>query len=176
MSAQAEAADPGKDVARAATALPVIEGALALIVIAFIGQVWPHIPPERTLTAFVLVYACGAHFIFSFLVSVPGMVICRRAGNLAWRIAVLVGLFGYAFWSLNEQHRALANLMLDQPWRIPLPLVPELSTLLSYVLGGDSNSLFAAPLVLGWVMMGVAGAVLSAVFAILPKKAGAAKS
>lgn len=163
---------PGRDVSRAAGVLPIIEGALAALVITFIAQVWHAIPPEHGKDAFVLIYASGAHFIFSFLLVAPGIVICRQVNSLAINVAFLVGLFAYLFWSLNEQHSALANLLITPAWQIPLPLAPELSSLLRMVLGGEANSLFIGPLVLGWVALGVTATILAPLLSITSKKKG----
>jgi hypothetical protein len=149
-------------VLQAATAMPVIEGALAFIVIGFVGQAWDSIPAELGRQAFVLVYASGAHFLFSFLFAVPAMVICRHNDRRQFAIdfGLLAGLFAYVFWSLNEQHRELANLLIDPPWQIPLPLGNELSSLLQAISGGPDYRLFLSPLIFAWIVAAIVGAVL----------------
>lgn len=136
-------------VARAASVMPVIEGALAFIVISFVGVTWPSIPHDKAHDAFTLVYASGAHFLFSFLLVTPMMLIATSTRSAGLHIGMVLGLFAYVFWSLNEQHRALSNLFLPGPWALPLPGCEAISAAMRAVTGSSEVALYFSPFLLG---------------------------
>lgn len=145
---------------RAAAAMPVIEGALAFIVISFVATVWPSIPPDRGRDAFIVVYASGAHFIFSYLLAAPMFALAGRLKSPSSGAAMTIGLASYVFWSLILQHRGLANLLLDSPWSIPLPFADSICVAMERVLG-EQLAFFFGPLIFSYVVLTLALALLS---------------
>jgi hypothetical protein len=165
-----------ESLSHAARIIPVVEGAIATIVIVFVAQVWHAVPPAKGHDAFVLIYASGAHFLFSFLFIVPGLLVSSRTRSVPLDTGLFAGLFAYVFWSLNEQHRELADLLIEPSWRIPLPMGEELSHLLETMSGGPDFRLFLSPLVLAWLVALLVAAVVGLVRIFLPKAKSSAES
>jgi hypothetical protein len=147
-----------------ASTMPVVQGALALIVISFIGQVWPNIPPTNHQDAFLLIFASGAHFIFSFFIVAPAALLFSRRGSMASHFGFTVGIFFYTFWSLIVQQRALANLLLTDKWNIPLPFGDGFADLWAVALGSETTALYFSPLLSAYL---VAIAVTIVLFPLL---------
>jgi len=139
--------------------MPVIEGALAFIVISFVATVWESIPADRRHDAFVVVYASGAHFIFSFVLAGPTFALANRLQSAAAGAAMTFGLVAYVFWSLILQHRGLANLLLDRPWSIPMPFADQVSASLAGLLG-EHFAFYLGPVIFGYAILAVAMVVL----------------
>ncbi len=155
--------DGSSTLSYAATTLPVVQGALALIVITFLGQVWPNIDPSKRLAAFELVYACGSHFIFSFAIAAPAALFLSRVQQSAVAVAFTIGLYSYTFWSLNVLHQGLANLLLDQRWAIPLPLGDSIWKFFITVFGTESTAQYLSPLFVSYLV----ALALSVVFGLV---------
>jgi hypothetical protein len=153
-------AEPARASSRAATAMPVIEGALAFIVIGFIASAWESIPEAHHNDAFVVVFASGAHFIFSFLFAAPAMAAAPRIQGGFSSFSLMLGLYAYVFWSLIVQHCALAELFLAGQWRIPIPFADVVANAFNTALGGPEMALYFGPLVLAYLVTVVAFAVL----------------
>jgi hypothetical protein len=146
-------------VLRAAGAMPVIEGALAFIVISFVATVWESIPADRRHDAFVVVYASGAHFIFSFALAGPMFALSTRLRSAAAGAAMTLALMGYVFWSLILQHRGLANLLLDSPWSIPMPFADGVAASLTRGMG-EHFAFYLGPVVFAYGVLLVALALV----------------
>jgi hypothetical protein len=144
-------APPG-GLGRAATAMPVIEGALAFIVISFVAAVWENIPVAHHRDAFVVVYASGAHFIFSFGIAAPSLALSHWLRSRAASAALMLGLFAYVFWSLILQHRGLANLLLEERWTIPMPYADTASSLLERAMGSGEFAFYLGPLMFSYAL------------------------
>lgn len=139
-------------VLRGGTTLPVIEGALAFVVISFIAQTWPNIPSDKQYLAFVLIYGCGAHFIFSFFAAIPFLYIANKVNSTFFNLTLMLAMFAYVFWSLNEQHHALSALLIEPHWEIPLPFGEQLYDFLRSTLGSNSTALYFAPLLISYTV------------------------
>lgn len=144
--------------ARATTAMPVVEGALAFIVISFVATVWESISPERQTFAFEVVFGSGAHFIFSFLIVTPAFVLSSRMKS-GVAGAFTLAMLSYVFWSLILQHRGLANMLLPERWRIPIPFANEINDAMESVLG-PQITFFFGPLIFSYVVLTIALAVV----------------
>lgn len=140
---------------RAATAMSVIEGALAFIVISFVATVWESIPTERGNDAFVVMFGSGAHFLFSFGIVAPILAVPNRLKSGAMGIAMMLALFGYVFQSLILQHRGLAGLLLDEPWTIPIAPAAAICTALDGIFGAQF-ALYIGPLIFSYLVLAIA--------------------
>jgi hypothetical protein len=151
-----------------ASSLSVALGGLGLIMITFVSQTWSSIPKDKHYDAISLLYACGAHFLLSWIFLMSAAVILGRPTRLSIKLSVGFAAFVYMLWSLVTQHRALAALFLAKQWSLPLPFGDFYYDSMSLLIGNETT-LYWSPLITSYVAMAIVVICLRPLDSIIQK-------